>query len=169
LIQAIRWQKKFCQQVSDLSDPWKLPISKNSCILTGIIGKEDFIEEIKQWFGKDKQTKKSTREQPALRELDKSVPPDQLIDQYAQLVKLNREALTTKGKQSTERAMLMELLHRFCKITQPEIGRLSGGIDYSAVSQARKQLHMKIRNEPEWEKKFNQMQGRLSQMSRTKI
>jgi len=30
--------------------------------------------------------------------------------------------------------MLMELLYRFCKISQPEIGRLVGGIDYSAVS-----------------------------------
>jgi hypothetical protein len=54
-------------------------------------------------------------------------------------------------------------------ITQPEIGRLLGGIDYSAVSQARKRLHIKIQNEPAWEKKFNQIQGKLSQMSRVKI
>jgi len=65
--------------------------------------------------------------------------------------------------------MLMELLYRFCKTTQPEIGRLLGGIDYSAVSQARKRLHIKIQNAPEWEEKFNQIQGKLSQMSRIKI
>lgn len=110
---------------------------------TGIIGKEDFVEDIKQGVKKETQGNKSAREQPALRELKKSVPPNQLIDEYAHLVKLNRETLTTKGKQSTERAMLMELLHRFCKITQPEIGRLLGGIDYSAVSQARKRLYIK--------------------------
>ncbi|HPT70517.1 MAG TPA: hypothetical protein PKW50_10245, partial [Syntrophomonas sp.] len=110
-----------------------------------------------------------TREQPAFRELNKRMPPDELIDQYTQLVKLKRAALTTKGKQSTERAMLMELLHRLCNITQPEIGRLLGGIDYSAVSQARKRLYVKIQNEPEWKKKFNQIQDTLSQMSRVKI
>ena len=153
--------KKFVAEGMEKDIPNPLEKGKGS----GIIGKEDFVEEIKQLFVKDRQGKKSTRELPALRELDKSVPPDKLIDQYAQLVKLSREALTTKGKQSTERAMLMELLHRFCNITQPEIGRLLGGIDYSAVSQARKRLHLKVQNEPEWEKKFNQIQGKLSQMS----
>jgi len=125
---------------------------------TGIIGKEDFVEEIKQLFGKDKE---SYREQPALRALDKSIIPEELIDQYAKLVKLKREELTTKGKQSTERAMLMELLYRCCRITQPEIGRLLGGIDYSAVSLARTRLQLKIKNEPEWERKFIQMQKKL--------
>ena len=157
--------KKFVAEAMEKDLPSPLEKGKG----TGIIGKEDFVEEIKQGFGTDKQGKKSAREQPALRELAKSVPPDQLIEEYAQLVKLDREALTTKGKQSTERAMLMEVLHRFCKISQPEIGRLLGGIDYSAVSQARKRLYIKIQNEPEWEKKFNQIQGKLSQMSRLKI
>lgn len=136
---------------------------------TGIIGDEDFVEEIKKIFGQEKKTKKSQREQPALRELDKSMPPDELINQYAGLVQKNRDALTTKGKQSTERSMLMEMLYRFCKITQPEIGVLLGGIDYSAVSQARKRLREKINNDPAWEKKFNDILTQLGQLSRVKI
>jgi putative transposase len=131
---------------------------------TGIIGKEDFVDKIKKVFEKSRRDKKSTREQPALRELGKSILPDVLIDQYANLVQKNREELTRKGKQSTERAMLMEFLYRFCKITQPEIGKLLGGIDYSAVSLARKRVQLKIQNEPEWEKKFNQIGNMLSQM-----
>ena len=131
---------------------------------TGIIGKEDFIDEIKQLFKKNKGDKKSTREQPALRELDKSILPDELIDQFAKLVKKDRKELTTKGKQSTERAMLMEFLYRFCKIAQPEIGKLLGGIDYSSVSLSRKRLQLKIKNEPEWGKKFNQIWNKLGQM-----
>ena len=131
---------------------------------TGIIGKEDFVDEIKQLFKKSKRDKKSTREQPALRKLDKNILPDELIDRYAKLVQKNREELTTKGKQSTERAMLMEFLYRFCKIAQPEIGKLVGGIDYSAVSLARKRLQLKIQNEPEWGKKFNQLRNKLGQM-----
>lgn len=131
---------------------------------TGIIGKEDFVFKIKQFFKEDKRAKKSTREQPALRELDKSILPEELIEQYAKLAQKNREELTTKRKQSPERAMLMEFLYRFCKITQPEIGKLLGGIDYSAVSLARKRLQLKIQNEPEWGKKFNQIRNELSQM-----
>ena len=80
------------------------------------------------------------------------------------MVQKNREELTTKGKQSTERAMLMEFLYRMCKITQPEIGKFLGGIDYSAVSLARKRLQLKIQNEPEWEKKFSQIRNKLGQM-----
>ncbi|PKN71601.1 MAG: hypothetical protein CVU43_18180 [Chloroflexi bacterium HGW-Chloroflexi-5] len=133
---------------------------------TGIIGKDDFVEEIKQLFGKDKET---YREQPALRELEKAITPDELINRFAKLVEMKREELTKKGLQSTERAMLMELLYRFCHTTQPEIGRLLGGIDYSAVSRARKRVLLKIKNEPELREKFNQFQNKLGQMSRVKI
>jgi putative transposase len=131
---------------------------------TGIIGKEDFVDEIKRIFRKENRDKKSTREQPALRELDKSILPDALIDQYAKMVHVHREELTRKGKQSTERMMLMEFLYRFCKITQTEIGKLLGGIDYSSVSLARKRLQIKIQKEPEWEEKFSQIRNKLSQM-----
>ena len=50
-----------------------------------------------------------------------------------------------------------------------EIGKLTGGIDYSAVNQARKRLQLKIRKEPQWANKFNQIQNKLGQMSRVKI
>jgi len=130
---------------------------------TGIIGKENFVEEIKQLFVKDK---KSSREQPALRELRKGIAPNELIDWYAKLVGMKREELTKKGRQSTERAMLMEMLYKFCRMMQPEIGKLLGGIDYSAVSQARKRMQLKIQNEPEWRKKFNDIQNKLDQMSK---
>jgi putative transposase len=136
----------------------ELPSPLDKAKGTGIIGKEDFVEEIKQLFGNDKE---SYREQPARRALDKSIPPEELIDQYAKLVNLKRDELTTKGKQSTERAMLMEMLYRCCRITQPEIGRLLGGIDYSAVSLARTRFQLKIKNAPEWGRKFSQMQKQL--------
>jgi hypothetical protein len=46
------------------------------------------------------------------------------IIHVAGLVKLRTEELTTKGKQSPEWAMLMELLYRFGKVMQPENGGL---------------------------------------------
>jgi len=65
--------------------------------------------------------------------------------------------------------MLMELLYRFCRITQPEIGRLRGGIDYGAVSQARKRMLLRTQQEPEFGKTVALIQKKLSQMSRIKI
>ncbi|MEN6487432.1 MAG: transposase [Smithella sp.] len=132
---------------------------------TGIIAEKKFIEEIKQLFGKNRKARKSHREQPALRELEKAMIPEELINSYLQLVHKDREELTAKGKQSSDRAILMEMLYRFCKIAQPEIGKLLGGIDYSAVSQARKRLHIKIENDPELKKKFNALQSKLRKMS----
>ena len=63
----------------------------------------------------------------------------------------------------------MELLYRFCKISQPEIGRLVGGIDYSAVSRARSRLQNRMEREPELRKRFDKFSDRLQQVSRRKI
>lgn len=145
----------------DLSNP----LEKGKGI--GIIGAKDFIEEIKEIYTGDKGS--LHREQPALRELKRNINPHELIDRYAQIVKIDTEELTQKGKQSTERAMLMELLYRLCNITQPEIGKLLGGIDYSAVSRARKRLQTKMQNEPDQGKRFTQLRNKLEQMSRVKI
>jgi len=136
---------------------------------TGIIGEEDFIKEVKERLGRDQTDSKLWREQPALRELGLSMTSDELIDRYARLVGMNREELSIKGRQSIERAMLMELLYRFCHIAQPEIGRLVGGIDYSAVSQARKRFRMTIQHDPELAKRFSRIQDNIGQMSRIKI
>ena len=133
---------------------------------TGVIGGDDFIEEVKQLVARDK---KSPREQPAFRELNKKIKPDDLIEKYAKLANIKREELTKKGRQSTERVMLMELLYRNCNVTQPEIGRMMGGIDYSAISQARKRLLFKMQHEPAWGKRFSEMQDKLDQMSRINI
>jgi chromosomal replication initiation ATPase DnaA len=65
--------------------------------------------------------------------------------------------------------MLMELLYRLCRITQPEIGKLLGGIDYSAVSQARKRFQQKLLKDQKLNEKFNSIQKKLCKMSRVKI
>ncbi|MDZ7831668.1 MAG: hypothetical protein U5L07_07935 [Desulfobacterales bacterium] len=41
----------------------------------------------------------------------------------------------------------MELLYRFCDITQAEVVRLAVGIDYSAVSVARKRLRLRMESD----------------------
>ena len=65
--------------------------------------------------------------------------------------------------------MLMELLYRFCLITQSEIGKLVGGIDYSTVSNARRRLRTRMAKETKISKRFNQICDHLVEMKRRKI
>jgi hypothetical protein len=60
----------------------------------------------------------------------------------------------------TPKGNLSEVMRHFnISYTQLEIGKILGGIDYSAVSLGRKRLYLKIRKEPEWEKKINQIRN----------
>ena len=111
----------------------------------------------------------SKREQPALMELDKEYRPEELIKYYTSLTGKRKEDSCRRSKRLIERAMLMELLYRFCKIPRPGIGRLVGGIDYSAVSRARRRLRSKMEREPELRKRFDESSDRLQQVSRVKI
>jgi len=131
----------------------------------GIVGDFEFVQRIKRFLTK----KTSKREQPALRVLGKEFKPEELIDHFARLVGMKKADICQRGKKSIERAMLMELLYRFCQITQPTIGKLVGGIDYSAVSQARKRLHVKLRKEPKLEKRFSKLSNQFQLLSRGKI
>ena len=58
----------------------------------------------------------------------------------------------------------MELLYRYCKIIQPEIGIVVGGIDYSAVSYARKRLRQRIGNDTALRSLFDRVEADLSRL-----
>ena len=58
----------------------------------------------------------------------------------------------------------MELLYRFCDITQAEVGRLVGGIDYSAVSVARKRLRLRMESDAALKQQFEEMADELSRV-----
>ena len=133
---------------------------------SGIIGDSGFVQSIK---GKYLDKYSSGREQPALKELSKVFEPEELIEQFVQITGERREDICQRGKNSTERAMLMELLYRFCRITQPEIGKLMDGIDYSGVSQSRKRLREKVDCDPELKDRFNKIIKELQHLSSLKI
>jgi REP element-mobilizing transposase RayT len=132
----------------------------------GVVGGDDFIEWIK---GKFSSKGKAEREQPGLRELRKEKKPEELIEHYAQMIGKETGEICKRGRKTIERAMLMEVLYRYCELTQPEIGRLVGGIDYSAVSQARKRLQIRMEREPKLRKRFDTLTDQFLQKSRIKI
>lgn len=47
-----------------------------------------------------------------------------------------KEDVLTKGKNPCGRAMLMGFLYRFSQVTQPRIGQMTEGVNYSSASQA---------------------------------
>jgi len=132
----------------------------------GIVGDSSFVQWIKdKYLDNDS----SGREQPALKELRKVFEPEELIEQFIQITGERREDICRRGKNSTERAMLMELLYRFCRITQPEIGKLMDGIDYSGVSQSRKRLNVRMEHDPKQKDIFGKIIKQLHHLSSLKI
>jgi len=131
----------------------------------GVVGEDEFINWVKSKIDKVA----ARREQPALRILGRLLGPDELIEKFIRIVGRKKEEIFRKGIQLAERGMLMELLYRFCNLPQPEIGRLVGGIDYSAVSQNRRRLRVALASDAELKNKFDKIVSSLVEMSRIKI
>jgi hypothetical protein len=53
--------------------------------------------------------------------------------------------------------------------SQPEIGEFFGGIDYSAVSQARIRLQKKMENDRKSKMRFDQLANKIGDLSSLKI
>ena len=132
----------------------------------GIVGEKEFVEWVKEHF---LEGGSNNREQPALRKLGKTFEPNELIRHFLKLTGKEKDEICERGRSSLERAMLMEFLYRFCQVSQPEIGTLAGGIDYSAVSRERKKLQATLKRERKYQKIFNELEDRLIEISRVKI
>jgi REP element-mobilizing transposase RayT len=157
-----RYYRRFIQQglTKEIDNP--LQVGKGN----GIVGESDFVEDVKEKFiEKDK----AQREIPALRALSRELEPEELIRHFASLSGKSKAEICQRGKKTVERAMLMELLYRFCHLTQPQIGELVGGIDYSAVSKARKRLQLQCERDLKLKKRFVGLTDRLTELSRIKI
>jgi len=93
------------------------------------------------------------------------LPPEFVITKFAEITGKRKEELCQRGSRAAERAQLMELLYRHCDITQPEIGRLVGRVDYSAVSQARKRLQGKMAGDKHLRLKYDEIADQLMKFS----
>lgn len=133
---------------------------------TGIVGDEGFVQWVRETFAGEK---RGQREQPALRELRKAFSPEAVMDHFFRLTGERRQDVLTKGKNSVGRAMLMDLLYRFSRVTQVQIGEMVGGVDYSAVSQARSRLRKRLGKDEKLRKQCEALDHELLRLSRIKI
>ncbi len=121
---------------------------------SGIVGENEFIEWVKKKALTDQG---DLRELPALKRFRKSLKPQAVIGRFVEITGRQAEDLLQRGRCVAEKALLMEVLYRYCDITQRDIGRLVGGIDYSAVSQARKRLREKMDSDENLKWKYDKI------------
>jgi len=128
-----------------------------------VLGEEKFIERIKE----ELEENGSHREQPGVRRL-KAKAPAGVIQAVARYFGVEQKRIT--GKRTglrDERAVAMELMHRNGGIGQMEIGRLIGGLDYTAVSRERKRLREKMEDDATLRRAVAEIETQL--MSKVKI
>jgi REP element-mobilizing transposase RayT len=106
-----------------------------------ILGDDNFVARVKSEYVETG----SLRDQPSYRGLmAKVIEPDFVIGCVANALGINKERLLVRFGNGIARGIVSELLYRYSSLTQREIGRLLGGIDYSAVNKLRFRLYKKM-------------------------
>ena len=102
----------------------------------GIVGDRDFVDEVRLRY---LSPEVDARELPAMDKIRGRVEPESIVEAVCTELRVGREDLLKRGTRGIGRGLLMELLYRCGGLKQPEIGSMLG-IDYSAVSVARKRF-----------------------------
>jgi REP-associated tyrosine transposase len=105
-----------------------------------VLGRDEFVRKLKGKIN----GKASSREQPSMKVLE-AVSPEEVLRKVSRKLGIKTEELV--GKRSARRdyrALVMEMMYRYGRVGQGEIGRLVGGLDYSTVSRERKRLREKM-------------------------
>ena len=78
-----------------------------------------------------------------------SIDAEALLKQAAEYFRLGESELTRKrGRYQRERALVMELSHRYSGLKQRMIAERFGGLDEGLVSRHRRTIRKKIETEP---------------------
>jgi len=105
-----------------------------------ILGSKEFVVKAKGYLGRG-----SLREQPAYRDLVTStLEPEVVVRILTREFGISEELLRRRGGNGVIRGMVADLLYRHSDITQAQIGRMLGEIDYMSVYQLRRRLKEKM-------------------------
>src|SRR5574341_74609 len=128
-----------------------------------VLGEQKFVERIKAAA----EGKGSEREQPGLRQIQATAPAAVLraVARYYGVEEKRLTGIRTGLRQ--ERAVALELVYRHGGVGQAEIGRLFGGLDYTAVSRERKRLREKAEQDNKLRRALVAIEDQL--MSKVKI
>ena len=121
-----------------------------------VLGDRDFVEKLKGM-----KIRGSAKDQPSYRMIQ-SLDAEALIKKAADYFRLDETELTKKrGRYRQQRALVMELLHRYSGLKQRMIGERFGGLDEGLVSRDRRAIREQIETEPKIRKWFQDL-SRLS-------
>jgi len=119
-----------------------------------VLGSEGFIEKLRS-----RMDSKRDRERPAMRALQR-MAPERVIHKIGHVLGWKEETLCKRGG-GWERALLMDSLYRYSGLRQREVGERMGGVGYSRVSRARKEIQRALKEQPVIVKIMAQVQAAL--------
>jgi len=137
---------------ADLSDGIEI-----NCKIIGqsILGNDRFIKWVKGTLVK----RKRDRECPAHNELRRYRAKEEIIAAIEK--ELGKKVEQIKREKGSDRQMVMDLLYRAGGLTGVEIGEILG-VDYSTVSQGRKRLREKIKQDRKLKLRIDRIERTLS-------
>jgi putative transposase len=144
-------RQKYAAFVEDgiregFATPWE------SLLAQMVLGDRDFVEKLKGM-----KIKGSAKDQPSYRMIQ-SIDAEALIKQAAEYFRLGESEFTRKrGRHRQERALVMELLHRYSGLKQRMIAERFGRLDEGLVSRDRRAIREKIETEPKIRKWFQDL------------
>ena len=128
-----------------------------------VLGSDGFVERIRSYLhGGSK-----VRELPALRSLKKVLTIEEVLPEVANHFHVERERLISKGGKEL-RQIAMEMAYRHTGCNQEEIGK-AFGVDYSTVSQNRRRLGLRLKEDRKLLESFKRVSEKLINLSNQKI
>jgi putative transposase len=135
----------------DISSPFKK-------IRSGIIlGDTDFIAKVKRFLRRG-----SMREQPPYRDLVTStIDPEVVMAIIMAEFEIGKDSLRQRRAHGEIRGIAAELLYKYCDITQAQIGRHLGDIDYVSVCQLRRRLRERMSENSALRKRYTEAEAKV--------
>ncbi|MGB3342046.1 MAG: transposase [bacterium] len=130
-----------------------------------ILGADDFVAKVKSKYATG-----SLREQPSYRNLMiELIDPGVVINCVSKILGVEIEDLQKRYFNSDTRGIVSDLLHKYSDLNQVEIGKLLGGIDYTAVSKLRVRLRQRMLRDKRVRASYQRAETRLRELSSFEI
>lgn len=123
-----------------------------------ILGGDDFVAEVKKYI-----RRASVREQPSYRDIViRALDPEEVIGILTREYGIKKGTLQRRGVNGEIRGMVAELLYKYSEITQAQIGKFIGDIDYVSVHHLRKRFREKMRKSSKLRDVYKQAENKLT-------
>lgn len=122
-----------------------------------ILGDDDFVAGVKKYIRRP-----SVREQPSYRDIVmKALEPEEVMGILTRECGIKRGTLQQRGVHGDIRGMVAELLYKYSEITQAQIGKFIGDIDYVSVHHLRRRFREKMRKSSEVKETYEKAEAML--------